>query len=431
MCKSCFVKRILPLLVLVLSVFSLQAQDYPYVLPHYNFIQYDKNKIDYIPNENYFDGIFEKLNTLWLTGKGKVNIVHIGDSHIQADILTGRIRTRMQNFIPGAYGGQGYVFPYRLIHSNNPINYYVRAKGKWLGKPNIKSHSHLQMGVGGIAAKTSDVHALVSVFIRQKNNKLQKFDKITVFFPSDSTNFDIELKGVQISSVTRFNKDGYVIFYLREPVEHFSLHLIKNKGYQNHFTLDGFSLETAYSGITYSAMGINGAEVASWLTCHLLEKQLRAFEPDMFVVSLGTNDAYTSDFDSAGFALNYKLFIHDLQKAFPGVPIIATTPGDHYLYRRYLNFNTLKVVKTINTLAPEMNFSVWNFNQIMGGLNSILLWQKNLLARRDRVHYSQQGYMLQGDLFFNAFLKEWDKFVDEKNQISGAAANDASLINGL
>jgi len=34
------------------------------------------------------------------------------------------------------------------------------------------------------------------------------------------------------------------------------------------------------------------------------------------------------------------------------------------------------------------------------------------LAARDRIHLTQKGYTLQGDLFFNAFLKAYDEHIE-------------------
>ena len=37
------------------------------------------------------------------------------------------------------------------------------------------------------------------------------------------------------------------------------------------------------------------------------------------------------------------------------------------------------------------------------------------LAKRDRIHFTQKGYELKGDLFFNAFLKSYDNFINQEN----------------
>ena len=45
----------------------------------------------------------------------------------------------------------------------------------------------------------------------------------------------------------------------------------------------------------------------------------------------------------------------------------------------------------------------------MGGSKSIYTWQKHGLANTDRIHFTNDGYMLEGDLLFGAILREYEK----------------------
>ncbi|GAB1450118.1 hypothetical protein MASR2M47_01740 [Draconibacterium sp.] len=49
--------------------------------------------------------------------------------------------------------------------------------------------------------------------------------------------------------------------------------------------------------------------------------------------------------------------------------------------------------------------------EVMGGLNSVVLWEKNGLAQRDKIHFTREGYLLLGDLFFNALMNNFEKYV--------------------
>ena len=57
-----------------------------------------------ISNEKALTAIFEKLYQLEENQDRKVRIVHIGDSHIQADLFTAKIRRRMQQ----VFGNAGF-----------------------------------------------------------------------------------------------------------------------------------------------------------------------------------------------------------------------------------------------------------------------------------------------------------------------------------
>jgi hypothetical protein len=44
----------------------------------------------------------------------------------------------------------------------------------------------------------------------------------------------------------------------------------------------------------------------------------------------------------------------------------------------------------------------------MGGKNSILEWQKESLARRDLIHFTKEGYELQGKLLYEALMHHYE-----------------------
>ena len=74
----------------------------------YPFISTVFNRIS---NNSGLDSFYQKLHRLKSGGERTVSIVHIGDSHIQADFLTAVVRNGFQEFFGNA--GRGLVFPYR------------------------------------------------------------------------------------------------------------------------------------------------------------------------------------------------------------------------------------------------------------------------------------------------------------------------------
>ena len=45
----------------------------------------------------------------------------------------------------------------------------------------------------------------------------------------------------------------------------------------------------------------------------------------------------------------------------------------------------------------------------MGGLGAIKNWQLNGYAKKDKIHLTKKGYILMGDLMFEALIQEYDK----------------------
>ena len=128
----------------------LIAQLNPFEVEKFEFISYDDNGL--ILNDNQqAELLFNKLDRLILQGKGKINILHIGDSHIQADYVSGHLRKRFQEMAWGLNGGRGFVFPVKMAKSNNPWNFSVSYTGNWESCKNVEKdqignlHAHLEV----------------------------------------------------------------------------------------------------------------------------------------------------------------------------------------------------------------------------------------------------------------------------------------------
>ena len=72
------------------------GQTYPHEYAEYKFIKYEENKL-ILSKESNFNVFFKSLNNLFIEGGKEINIIHIGGSHIQADIWSQRIRERFFN----------------------------------------------------------------------------------------------------------------------------------------------------------------------------------------------------------------------------------------------------------------------------------------------------------------------------------------------
>jgi lysophospholipase L1-like esterase len=237
-----------------------------------------------------------------------------------------------------------------------------------------------------------------------------------VFFEEDSSSYDMVIDAkAMVEELPGEGSSGIKVFRLDRYTDSLSIRLQQGDSLQGRFTLYGISLQTDDPGIVYHSIGVNGAKVSSFMRCQLLEEHLKALNPQLVILSLGTNDGYTRYFRYEPFRMEYDSLINRIGQAVPGAAILLTVPNDSYLYRRYINRNTEEIKKAIFELAQAHNAGVWDFYDVMGGLNSIIVWQRYGLAKRDRIHFTGKGYRLQGDLFFNALLQSYDNYLDMKD----------------
>ena len=138
-----------------------------------------------------------------------------------------------------------------------------------------------------------------------------------------------------------------------------------------------------------------------------LDIQLVKSNPNLVIISLGTNDAFSGSSHSNFYAKIDHLVqkIHDLA---PHAAILITTPPDG-LKNTGGYFEALpemaNVVNTITRYCSDKNIACWNLHQIMGGTYAINAWYLQKLAAPDRVHYSAKGYAKFAQWLFDAFVK--------------------------
>lgn len=391
--------------------------DNPWEVDRYPFVNYDTNYIFNPVNPEILQGFFGKLDTLLFQGKGQVSILHLGGSHIQTDVYTHRVRTRLQALQPGTHGGRGLIFPVTMAGSNNPRNYSVSYSGHWNKCKNTERNRSCNLGISGMVVYTSD--SAVTLTIRNQPAPAGSNHTLIRVFHFDALNtYRISLltdDPFLVHSVETDIMKGFTDIRLNYPVDTFTLEMYRVSNQPSVFELYGIELKSDEPGIIYSALGVNGASIPSFLRCNLLKSQMQTLNPDLVIISLGTNDGFAKQFDQEVYKENYARLLNQLREACPHAEFILTVPNDVYIKKRRTNKNTSLQEEVIYQLAEQYHCGIWNFFQVMGGLNSVPLWYTNGMMQKDRIHFTARGYLLKGDLLFSALMKSYGQYLGKKN----------------
>ena len=77
-------------------------------------------------------------------------------------------------------------------------------------------------------------------------------------------------------------------------------------------------------------IGVNGAMYAHYDSSVYFVDQLISLHPDLVIISLGTNEAYTKYFTELEFEENMDMLVSKIRTAMPDANFLLTTPPDGY-----------------------------------------------------------------------------------------------------
>ena len=142
--------------------------------------------------------------------------------------------------------------------------------------------------------------------------------------------------------------------------------------------------------------------------------------PDLFIVSLGTNEAFGKVADE-NMRSEIDCMIRDLRKYNPDAKILLTTPMECQRAKRVarrktrrgrrravysksfsVNENVKRMRNVILRYGKDNGIPVYDWYEVAGGDGASTAWVENGLMNTDRIHNTFAGYKLQGDLLYNA-----------------------------
>jgi len=407
-------KRIALVVMVLLFGISLRGQSFAIdsqLMARYPFIRWETNHLAIPGDSSRFKALFHRLDHMLDGGRDHVHFFHIGGSHIQADIYSNRIRTYLQRMAPGFEGPRGFVFPYKMARTNNPKNYVVDYTGAWSGLRCSIYNDTIIWGLSGVSAFTTDSSTFFSLASPAETSNPFAFEGIRVFHNCWEPGYSVRpCDPGHIRAEERCPELGYTEFYFDTLQRDMTFEVYRDSdGAKDHrFILMGADFIGPEQGVEYTSIGVNGAGFEAFRRCAYFEEQLGLYHPDVFIISIGTNDTYTSHFDTVRFERNYREFVEMIYRNNPDCAVIFTVPNDSYYMKRTVNKNTRVARRIIHRLAAEYHGAVWDFYAIMGGYGSSYKWYKARLMPYDRIHFTRDGYAIKGDLFIQAFLHAWE-----------------------
>lgn len=374
---------------------------YPFLRTGQNFIEWK--------DENAAQTFFTKLAS---ADKKKLRILHIGDSHLQADIYTGYLREELQKLY--GKGGRGLVFPYSAAKTHSAYDYFTYSKGNWSFTKNTEANPAFDIGLAGYSIRTADSTANFKLVFSKTIQKPER-TRIKIFVANTPSSYDmvLKIKGIEEPVVLSpsTSTEPFIETTVNSDCESIEVSLGKSSPDQNSFEFYGMLLESdSEGGVLYASSGVNGAVLSSILREKRFPEEVKIFNPDLFILDLGINDFFGGGYDAAKLKSNMVDIINLVRKASPETVIMLVNVQDAFNKR-----NNVQSCKDFAQLVQETAFEngclFYDIYNISGGRNSMLNWRSNFLANVDQIHLTSKGYNLKGELFLNAYKNSLERFV--------------------
>lgn len=181
----------------------------------------------------------------------------------------------------------------------------------------------------------------------------------------------------------------------------------------------GALLAEAFNAVSYTDMGVNGATCLTFIDPERIA-DIVALKPELLILSFGTNESHSRGYNAGAHYNQIDEFVSLLRDKLPGVAILLTTPpGSYESFRQRrrrrtyaVNPRTALAAETIRRYAKSHRLLVWDMYDVVGGRKRACTnWLEASLMRPDHVHYLPEGYILQGNLLYQAFIQAYNDYV--------------------
>ncbi len=365
--------------------------------------------LNVIKNENALKPLFKKLNSLEKDSTRQISIIHIGDSHLQAGFISNEMRTRLQQRFGNA--GRGLIFPYKLALSNSPQDIQCKSSIQW--RYNRVAHPEIPLatGISGFCLSKENATGTLSLSLKEDT-----FTNLQLFFLRNSNSKNALYScqgGTQAGSLIIASDTPTVApvdIELYEPASSFTL-MFPPESRPTSTLFFGLSATTKNGGVIYHSIGVNGARYNSYNQSEYFFKQLAYLPADLYIVSLGTNEAQKPSLSAEELENDIASFYASLKQINPNAMVLLTTPASSFYNNRIVNTKMQMVRNSIVDFATKEALPYWDLFSIAGG-NTAHYWRTAKMMANDGVHYNGIGYTLQGQLLFNAFQKAYNDYVE-------------------
>ncbi len=418
-----------------------------------------------IKNIEVLDDFYKKAAELENGSRKELTIVQIGDSHVQGPYFPQYIRQGLQSKFGNA--GRGFVFPYRVAKTNGAIDVKFKANSEWKAMRNVKSDGSDDVGLSGINLETTDAGFLIEMNLSDSLEPVEEIQIISqhperfTICTSDQNQLVEQVnttKNYKIKSgdylgkiASKFNTTVTAIQRangmkntrlnagqsIKIPTGASESKEISDKAFTNLFTedgttyqipkgttrlyikagkeapkyvLDGLLLSTGKKGTHFHAIGVNGTKFSDYNKFPRFFDQLASLNPDLIIISLGTNESFYDNYTEQQFKEDMDFFNREMIKREMTGSVLLTSPPPSMKNRRDINSTATVYAYEMGVFANLNSWAFYDLHAVSNTSAAMPDWYAAKLTSRDKIHFLEKGYQLQAQLLVESLLKSYTDY---------------------
>ncbi len=330
---------------------------------------------------------------------GIVTVLHYGDSPTTADLITGDVRSQLQNRFGDA--GRGYTL--------------IAKPWAWYGHRGVELSDHgwkIRTGVGlmregiyglGGAAFEGEPGAWSRFRLTESQQSAVIFEYLA---KPGGGKFAVEADDQQMAEqATDAETQSVGWMRVELPIGTKTVSIRPTSG---TVTLFGADFRRGATGLLYDSLGLNGATtsvVARVLQPILWKQELDHAAPELVIINYGSNESSFGTFVHKQYAAELRLAIQRLRAAVPSASILVMSPMDRGERTGLDEIKTMSTIPEIvaiqRQVAAETHVAFFDTYDAMGGDGTMARWYaaSPRLCTADLLHPTPQGATIVAGLF--------------------------------
>ncbi len=374
----------------------------------------------WLPNNDIclFDRFFDKAEKAQ-SQKRIIRVLHYGDSQIEQDRISCRLRERLQLIFGG--GGPGML---PLRQPIPTISFNQNASGNLIGQSTYGDSSFVRAkGNYGPMLRSWRISgkASLSLYASKGNHASARtglFSSVRVLFNNRPGPLEINFhnrKGPSDSQGYEKREGIHLISWNMDTASSSaSLSFNGNADIYGILVDDGYGV--AVDNI--SMRGVSGHQF-TMVNADQLKESYQLLDVGMIIMQFGGNSVPYLKTEKAidNYCLKLGQQIDFVHEASPDAVILFVGPSDMStkVNGQLATYPMLPtVVERLRQMANEHGAAYWSIYDAMGGYNSMISWVKNGYAGPDYIHFSHKGARIMGDYLSDVILKFYELYLLRK-----------------